>query len=194
MDHFNCSQLALVTSIHRHLTGVLQFSSQSWACRQRYEPLTSPSLGRYFVLFQAKPVIMHQIVGVVKTIFSFFERPLGASTSKTIPVSRSRPTNAHECQKQTFTRGGPHSPRRYQDRHPASRNLVLARSTAIKHLNQCAKGTMGVDRAHSAQHPLPEQPRLVRKLRYRNHLERLRIPPEAERPSCCNEMVLDKGD
>ena len=55
-------------------------------------------------------------------------------------------------------------------------------------------GTMGVDRAHSAQHPLPEQPRLVRKLRYRNHLVRLRIPPEPERLSCCNDLALDKVD
>ena len=52
---------------------------------------------------------------------------------------------------------------------------------------------MGADRAHSAQHPLPEQPRLVFKLRYQNHLVRLRIPPEPERPSCCNDMVVNKG-
>ena len=35
---------------------------QSWARRPQHEPLTLFSLGRHFILFQAKPLIMHQLL------------------------------------------------------------------------------------------------------------------------------------
>jgi hypothetical protein len=38
------------------------FFGQSWARRPQHEPLTLLPLGRHFVLFQAKPLIMHHLL------------------------------------------------------------------------------------------------------------------------------------